>query len=781
MAWPTAPGGRAAAAATPTFGEHQRQLEASKGRRLLRQVAGEPEATYEQWAARWEDMGSPAYRHPSQPAPGHVVCLTWDSAIPKFGIDRAAGVWPDYGNPDRFRLSFGFVKLGPELVKTWKGQRLTDGLPIITTVIERDGLRYEVEQFAYPLDGPPKRRRGDIAMVLLSRVKVTSLSGEAQAAVIAIHHRREHTANKPLAAAARSVDGGGTTLEGGGHVLLAVQGAGLATTSCEFRDAPIKANDPKALWAADGTLTVGLDLPAGGSREIVVKLPSPAAPASEREKLLALDYAACRGGTVKFWSDWLARGAQFRVPDQAVNALFRANLWHGLRLPRRHGADEPGVRIDLPYSNFAYDQHGTPWPVNQAVYVDYMLYGLRGYADVAWEELRAVYRGNQQADGRVGGYANWGVYTPSMVYAVARCFLLSQDRKGFDTVLPQTLKAADWCLGELRKASASNGPAAGLVRAPLNDLTGEGVSAFNQAYLYAGLHELGRALERIDHPRARLSADAAETFAVAVRRAFAAAAVRSPLVQLRDHTWTPYVPCDVTRPGRLLDVWYPTDVDTGAVHLLRLGALPASGHLAECLLNDHEDNLFLHGWGMANEPVYNQQAMAYLLRDDVQAAIRAFYSMMACAFSHSAFEPVEHRWSWGQYFGPPSTDGAWFELYRNMLIREGEDGSLLLGQATPRKWLADGKSMEIERAPTFYGPLSLTVRSAAAAGTITAEVDAPQAVPPDALLLRLRHPEAKPIKAVTVNGQPWNDFDVRNEWVTIPKPRERHYKVVASY
>ena len=50
---------------------------------------------------------------------------------------------------------------------------------------------------------------------------------------------------------------------------------------------------------------------------------------------------------------------------------------------------------------------------------------------------------------------------------------------------------------------------------------------------------------------------------------------------------------------------------------------------------------------MANEPVYNQQATVYLERDEVKAAIRAFYSMMACAFSHTVFEPVEHRWTWG--------------------------------------------------------------------------------------------------------------------------------------
>ena len=89
------------------------------------------------------------------------------------------------------------------------------------------------------------------------------------------------------------------------------------------------------------------------------------------------------------------------------------------------------------------------------------------------------------------------------------------------------------------------------------------------------------------------------------------------------------MPCEVLTPRRLLEQWYPTDVDTGAVHLLRLKALAPAANLPMPCSNDHEDNLFLHGWGIANEPVYNQHATAYLLRDDPKAAIRAFYSYMA--------------------------------------------------------------------------------------------------------------------------------------------------------
>jgi hypothetical protein len=766
--------------APPSFEEHQKELAAWKGKRILDRVATEPEATYGAWTDRWEDMGSPAYRHPSQPAPGHVVGLTWDSAIPKFGIDRGAGVWPDYGNPDRFRLEFDFGDLGPELVKTWKGQRLEDGLPIVTTTIERDGIRWDVEQFAYPLHGPPPERRGDIAMVLLSKVKATDLAGKARTVDLVLRHRREHPAGGSLVPEARTGPAG-LTLEGGAALLLSVRGDGVALNGCDVKDAPTKPDDAKAPWAAEGTLALAVDLAAGGSRELIITLPSPAAPAAERARLLALDYDRCRAETVRFWSDWFDRGARFHVPDPAVNALFRASLWHALRLPRRRGGGPGDVRIDLPYSNFAYEQRGIPWPINQAVYVDYMLYDLRGYHDVAAEELLAIYREKQEPSGRVGGYANWTVYTPGMIYAVAQNYLLSQGRAAFERLLPPTLKALDWCQGEIAKSRAAGGDAAGLVRGPLNDLTGDGVWAFSQAYVYAALDLLGRALEDAGHPRAAECRQAAAAFRRDVERGFARASVLCPLVQLRDHTWSPYVPCEATRRGRAMDQWYPTEVDTGAVHLVRLKALDPRGPLAGYLLNDHEDNLFLHGWGMANEPVYNMQATAYLRRDEPKAAIRAFYSMMACAFSHSVFEPVEHRWTWGQYFGPPSTDGSWFELYRRMLIHERDDGTLALLAATPRKWLQDGRKIEVERAPTWYGRLSMTVESRAATGEIRADVRLQGRRPPKALLVRLRHPRGKPLRGATVNGNEWPDVDPAKEWIRIANPVEERHEIVGHY
>ena len=740
-----------------TFAAHQRTLEAGRGLRVLDRVDREPEATYAQFTARWEDMGSPAYHNPRSVPPGHIAGLGWDSALYKFGVDRYAGVRGDYSKQDIFNFRFIFA----DPAKAWRGQKLAEGLPIILSTFEEMGVRYQIEQFAAPLLAPPKERRGDIAMALFQKVTLREIEGKARAVPVAMELDRELPGP-----AAFHAEEGAFVLGNDTSDWLVIHGAGV----------------PEAKTDGRKTIsTITLDLPAHGAREFIVKLASPVVTRVNRGPFLAPDYATSRAATVKFWNDYLARGARFQVPEEAVNNLFRANLWHALRLPRRHNGPGPEAKIDLPYSNFAYDQTGTPWPVNQSVYVDYMLYDLRGYHAVSAEELAIIYRNNQESNGHVGGFASWGVYTPGMLYSVAQHYLLSGDGGAFEQLLPQTLRALDWCLGDMKRSNDPQNPAPGLVPAPLNDLSHERRSwAFNQAYFVAGVDLIGRALAEIHHPRAAECRAAAEAMRAAVEREFGRASVRSPAVELADGTWSAYVPCDAQGAGRLFEAWYPTDVDCGPLHLARLRALDPRGPLTTAMLNDHEDNLLIHQWGMINEPVYNPQATAYLWRDEPKRAIRAFYSMMACAFSHTLFEPVEHRWGWPQYFGPPSTDGAWFELYRNMLVHERDD-ALMLAQAAPRAWLENGKRIEVERAPTYYGPVSFAMESRTSAGEIRARVELSNRKHPAALVVRFRHPQTKPMRSVSVNGRNWADFSAEKESVRIPSPAEARYTIITHY
>ena len=230
-----------------------------------------------------------------------------------------------------------------------------------------------------------------------------------------------------------------------------------------------------------------------------------------------------------------------------------------------------------------------------------------------------------------------------MLYSIGQNFLLSGDRDAFERLLPQSLMALDWCLSEIDKGT-QHSEVPGVVVAPLNDLTHESRDwGFPNAYFVSGMEVFGQALLGYGHPRADQILTVARQMRADVTRAFARASVKSPVVQLADGGWINYVPSDALTPRRMLEEWYPTDVDCGPLHLSRLAAIDPQHWMTTAMLHDHEDNLFLGQKGMANEPFYNQQATTYLYRDEPEAAIRAFYSMLTCAFSHRQLTPLEHQ------------------------------------------------------------------------------------------------------------------------------------------
>ncbi len=747
-------------------------VRSTQGQRTMERVQAEPESSLAEFNARWEDVGNPiVWDVPWQSrylgTRGHlVVTAAARGSLYKFAVDRDGRVRPDFASPHRFRLD-------PELADaTWISQRIVDGLPIVLTIHERAGQRFEFEQFAAPFGPLPSLHPGEIPGVFFTRVRVTGSQGPARCGFALASDQPARTLET------RRIDSGLTVVdrETGAVWLEAGPAEGWSLTMANPSLPRPVTNDHQHV---ELTWTGTVD-PAGAS-DLVVKLFSPPMPPDGFRSAAAFKFKEARARVVRYWEDELARGSQFEVPERAINDLFRANLWHAMILPRYRVGDHGGPRIDLPYANTAYGQTNADWPVNQAVYVDYMLYGLRGYTEVAEEEFEAMFDTQQQPGGRIAGFANWGVYSPAQLYAIGKVALLADNGALFERLLPRALKTLNWCLGEVARAR-ERPDSDGLIRAPLNDLTHEEREwAFTQAYFVAGLDTFGRALSRYHHPRADEVRRVAAALQADVERAFARASVHAPAVQLADGSWRNYVPSDAMTPRRMLEEWYPTDVDCGPLHLARLRVVDPNGWLATAMLNDHEDNLFLRQWGAANEPVYNPQATVYLLRDQPKAVIRAFYSMMACAFSHGQFSPIEHRWAWGQYYGPPSTDGAWFELYRNMMVREQGDGSLFIGQATPRAWLADGRHIAVDRAPTEYGPVSLRLESHSGSGVLMASVEFPGERRPSALVVRLRHPDSQPIRSVTVNGRPWQDFNDADETIRIPVSDVARFSIEAGY
>jgi hypothetical protein len=134
----------------------------------------------------------------------------------------------------------------------------------------------------------------------------------------------------------------------------------------------------------------------------------------------------------------------------------------------------------------------------------------------------------------------------------------------------------------------------------------------------------------------------------------------------------------------------------------------------------------------------------------------------------------------------PCSSAVALLFLRHLLVTEetlgaGEyTGGLKLLTAAPRKWFEQGKTIEVEGAPTHFGKVSFKVTSRAKDGIIEADVTAPDRGSCSALKLRLRHPQEKPFKTVLVNGKPHTGIDAKGEWVVITKPAGK-YHVEARY
>jgi len=160
-----------------------------------------------------------------------------------------------------------------------------------------------------------------------------------------------------------------------------------------------------------------------------------------------------------------------------------------------------------------------------------------------------------------------------------------------------------------------------------------------------------------------------------------------------------------------------------------------------------------------------RHANIHLAADDVPNFLRSMLNQYAVDIMPGEYTFREHTTG-----GPPDKiyeESCFLERFRHMLVME-EGDSLWLARAIPRAWLEQGRKISVKNAPTHFGPVSYEIVSGTAQGKITASVELSRSAPPKSVLLRLRHPQAKAIQRVSVNGKPWQDFDPKTEVIRLP-------------
>ena len=155
-------------------------------------------------------------------------------------------------------------------------------------------------------------------------------------------------------------------------------------------------------------------------------------------------------------------------------------------------------------------------------------------------------------------------------------------------------------------------------------------------------------------------------------------------------------------------------------------------------------------------PLYGTRyTLDALRRDDPERALVSLYGTLAQGLTRNTFvggegctlRPVDAE---GRFFYCPPNSAASahvLSILRHLLVQDwdldddGRPETLRLLFGTSRRWLDDGQSLKVERAPTVFGEVSIQVQSRLAEGEVAAEVDLPARQPPARTQLRIRVPE----------------------------------------
>jgi hypothetical protein len=655
---------------------------------------------------------------------------------------------------------------------------LEDGhLPLIHVQWRNGPLRYHHSLLATILlgdYGDDVSRRGDETVVLLSKLQVTNTSSTKQLAGLNLRY----SINASIAlqkdgvitvqsADSNAVDDGLAALRGVISMGKPI-GGGVANWTVQPGSGP----------EYSAILHWQENLEPGRARTIYFKTPFvELLDTEELARLKKISFEDQVPKVLSYWRRRLAQGMTIEVPDEALNNFYKANLWHNVITTDRDpqtGLYNQGVAT-IRYRVFA----------NETVMIARSM-DMRGEHLEAERFLEPMlrYQGHEPLKGRfstkdaafhgAGDYTH-GEYAMNhgfVLWGVADHYLLTRDRAYLKRVVPQLIKGCNFLINERASTMRTQGSGIfGLSPASsLEDVIEYQYWFATNAYFYLGMKRVALALSDIGHPEAKRIAAEAEKYKSDIEAGAREATTRSAVVPLRDGNYIPYVPSRVYQWRHLTEGWIREALYC-SLHLVTAEVMSSDDPLMTWMLDDLEDNIFF-SWqsgynvsdyqkrwfergGITLQPCLLDMPIVYMARNEIPAALRAFWNTYALLIYPDTQCFAEWARKFGIGGGPvyKTSDESRFVMWlRQLLLWENGD-QLWLARATPREWLEDGKTIRIERAKTMFGTVGMIIRSEAAKGKILVELSLPKRKPPSEVWLRLRHPQGKHPRRVSINGK----------------------------
>jgi hypothetical protein len=116
-----------------------------------------------------------------------------------------------------------------------------------------------------------------------------------------------------------------------------------------------------------------------------------------------------------------------------------------------------------------------------------------------------------------------------------------------------------------------------------------------------------------------------------------------------------------------------------------------------------------------------------------------------------------------------------------LVLEDSDEEKLYLGKGLPRDWIASGKEIRIEDAPTRWGKVSFKTLTHPSAKQVTATVELQRPGSPKEVHVKLRLPNGSALQTATVNGRAATIGGPHSDTVLISAIDESRFEIVAKY
>ncbi|MGB9690194.1 hypothetical protein [Thermogutta sp.] len=776
---------------TIDISEYRQLLQEFPGRSVYDRVFNQPEQTL---TRAWNDMPlkRPLYFVHGLPGNRNLMMQTPNGDIAVSSVSRWFNLPPSPKDTQRKNWNGEMLRLGFGLPTDdcRGGRELRDGaLPLLRTWWVEGPLFYEQETVLDALDGDLDHVEVDDPTLLLMRVRIVNTSPVESA-----------TARLTVTSQADQPE----TLQIDGPRVYAVAGE-KRFLRCLF--------DPRGRGTVSAQKTAvvwSCSFNPGETHEVYVFVPSITLSSDDEiASVLSRQFDRDSDRVLNFWGKLTQKTTELETPEPWLNRFYHAVLYHNeINCTRDIAAPRRYARVgSLRYGVFPNESVMMIMDLNR-----------RGRHETAQQCLQTFldFQGTVPLPGNfqsteglfygAGGYESGGYnkHHGYVMFGMADHWWITRDRQWMAEAAPKLVKACEWVIRE-RQATMKLNPDGSrpleygfLPSGGLEDVQDYWYWLATNVNTAWGLTALSEALADYGHPEASRLLREAQAYREDVLRGLTEARIRAPVVRLRDGTYVPKYPSHLHERGRSLG-WIRETLE-GSLFLLIHRLLPPESPEGTWILKDYEDNLYISNAFGYSIPVFERfwfsrggfsmQAnlldgpLPYLYRDEIKHFLRAYFNGFASAFYPDVMMCNEHSspelgYPAGDHFKSSDESNVTFWLRLMFIQEDGEN--LYLGRAIPRYWLRDGQRLRIERAPTYFGPMSLVMTSHSREGRIEVDMLPPERNPPQTIYLRIRHPDGKPLQRVTLNGQPYDKFDRDREWIVLPGQVEGTQKIIAYY